>query len=161
MNKVVVTVTQGLVGICLAGALLVQLVLAPLIWADLDGTPTAVRVTLVVLVVVFVACFQAIGVSLWVLLGRVRAGSVFDPASLRWVRVVVGALTASALVVFAAAGIAAQGTIAPGVVGLLCGAALVLAGVALVVVVMKALLLQAISREHEATALRAELDEVV
>jgi len=55
----------------------------------------------------------------------------------------------------------APGSIAPGVVGLICGAALVLAGLCLLMIVMRHLLAQAIQREAEARALRAELDEVV
>ena len=43
----------------------------------------------------------------------------------------------------------------------MCGASLVLGGMALLVVVMKMLLRQAIEREDEARALRSELDEVV
>ena len=51
--------------------------------------------------------------------------------------------------------------IAPGVVALICGVALVLGGVALIVVVMKALLRQATQQEVDLGVLRAELDEVV
>ena len=53
------------------------------------------------------------------------------------------------------------GGIAPGVVALICGVALVLGGVALIVVVMKALLRQATQQEVDLGVLRAELDEVV
>ena len=45
-------------------------------------------------------------------------------------------------------------------IGLVCGASLVLGGVALLVVVMKALLRQAIDRENEVDALRAELNKM-
>jgi hypothetical protein len=52
-------------------------------------------------------------------------------------------------------------TVAPGVVGLVCGAALVVAGVALVVYVQRMLLAQAVDRDAEARALQSELDEVI
>ena len=44
---------------------------------------------------------------------------------------------------------------------LICGGAFTIAGVALLVVVMRRLLAQAIERDAEAQTLRAELDEVV
>ncbi len=50
---------------------------------------------------------------------------------------------------------------APGMILLIGGAATVIAGIALVVVVMRSLLMQAVAREAEASHLRAELDEVI
>ena len=50
---------------------------------------------------------------------------------------------------------------APGIVGLICGAALVIAGVALIVLVLRMLLAQAVAREVEAQRLRTELNEVI
>ena len=65
------------------------------------------------------------------------------------------------LITLAVGVLLAPGQIAPGVVGLVCGAAWVLAGMALLVVVMRTLLAQAIARENEARMLRAELNEVI
>jgi hypothetical protein len=50
---------------------------------------------------------------------------------------------------------------APGLVGLVCGASLVIAGVALIVLVLRMLLVQAVARETEAQHLRSELNEVI
>jgi hypothetical protein len=47
------------------------------------------------------------------------------------------------------------------VVGLICGAAFVIGGVALLVVVMRALLAQAVERETEARLLRSELSAII
>jgi uncharacterized membrane protein len=51
--------------------------------------------------------------------------------------------------------------VAPGVVLLLCGAVLAVLGVALVVLVLRMLLAQAVAREVEAAQMQAELDEVI
>jgi Na+-transporting methylmalonyl-CoA/oxaloacetate decarboxylase gamma subunit len=51
--------------------------------------------------------------------------------------------------------------VAPGVVLLIGGLAVLVAGVGLVVVVLRMLLAQAVARDTEAHHLRAELDEVI
>lgn len=55
----------------------------------------------------------------------------------------------------------APGDAAPGVVLLICGVSLLIAGVALIVLVLRALLAQAVARDVEANHLRAELGEVI
>jgi uncharacterized membrane protein YedE/YeeE len=50
---------------------------------------------------------------------------------------------------------------APGVVLLIGGAAVLIAGVALIVVVLRMLLAQAVARDTEAQQLQSELDEVI
>ncbi len=74
---------------------------------------------------------------------------------------IIGAIAAAAVLALVLAVVLAPGAVAPGIVGLICGAALVLAGMALLMVVMKTLLRQAIERENEARTLRTELDEVI
>ncbi len=51
--------------------------------------------------------------------------------------------------------------VAPGLVGLVCGMSLVIAGVALVVLVLRRLLTRAVELDVTAHQLRAELDEVI
>ena len=51
--------------------------------------------------------------------------------------------------------------VAPGVVLLIGGAALVLGGIALIVLLLRLLLAQAVERDTEARRLRDELDEVI
>jgi hypothetical protein len=51
--------------------------------------------------------------------------------------------------------------VAPGIVLIICGAATMIAGVALVVFVLRMLLAQAVARDTEAQHLQAELDEVI
>jgi hypothetical protein len=78
------------------------------------------------------------------------------------VDIVIGAAAAAALLTFALAVILAPGnTVAPGIVLLICGMAVMAAGVGLIVLVLRMLLAQAVARDTEAQHLRAELDEVI
>lgn len=161
MANAVIVVLRIVIALALAGSLFVQTVIVPLAWVDLAGAPMGARIALVVIAVLGVATMQLCGISVWMLLTKVRRGSVFSTSSFRWVDIIIGAVLAAAVLTFAVAVVLAPSDIAPGVVGLICGAALVLGGIALVVVVMKALLRQAIDRETEARTLRDELDEVI
>lgn len=148
--------------IALAGSLFVQAVMLPLLWIDLDEAPAAVRVPVVVIVFLGIVALQVIAVCVWRLLTLVRRGTVFSHASFRYVDIVIGAVVAGALLTFGLAVTLAPGeAVAPGVVGLLCGLALVVGGVALLVYVLRTLLAQAVARDAEAQHLQAELDEVI
>jgi hypothetical protein len=161
MAKVTIGVLRVVIAIAVAGSLLVQTVMMPLFWADLAGTPDWFRVSLVSVVVLGIVAMQVIAVCVWRMLTLTQRGSVFSPAAFRYVDVVIVAILSGSALTFLVAVILAPSEIAPGVVGLVCGAALVIAGVALIVVVLRALLAQAIDRDAEARTLRAELDEVV
>ncbi|QCU78214.1 DUF2975 domain-containing protein [Citricoccus sp. SGAir0253] len=161
MRAITIIVLRGILALALLGSLAVQLLLVPLFWADLHGAPDGLRVTLVILVVLGVVSLQVVGVCVWRLLAMVRRGTVFTRAAFGWVDTIIGAIAAGAVIVFAVAVALAPTTVAPGVVGLVCGAALVVAGVALVVYVQRMLLAQAVDRDAEARVMRAELDEVI
>ena len=161
MGRTTITVLQVVIALALAGSLVVQTVITPLLWMDLVGAPAWFRVSFVVIVVLGVASMQVFAVCVWMLLTKVRRGSIFQPSSFRYVNVIIGAMAAAALLILAFAFVLAPSEIAPGIVALVCGAALVMAGVALLVVVMKTLLRQAIERENEARTLRTELGEVI
>lgn len=161
MARVTVGVLQAVIALALAGSVIVQTLIIPTVWADLEGEPLAGRITFVTLLVLGVVTMQVFAVCVWRLLTKVRTGSVFSPSSFLYVNIIVGAIAAAAALMFVMAVLLALGEAAPGVVGLVCGAALVLAGVALLVVVMKALLRQAIQRESEVVALRTELNEMI
>lgn len=148
--------------IALAGSLFVQAVMLPLLWIDLDEAPVAVRVPVVVIVFLGIVALQVIAVCVWRLLTLVRRGTVFSHASFRYVDIVIGAVVAGAVLTFGLAVTLAPGeAVAPGIVGLLCGLALVVGGVALLVYVLRTLLAQAVARDAEAQHLQAELDEVI
>ena len=91
----------------------------------------------------------------------VRRGTVFSHGAFRYVDIIVGAIAFAALLMFGIAVVLAPGETAPGVVLLICGASLMIAGVALVVLVMRTLLAQAVARDAESKDLRSELDEVI
>ncbi|MCY1158847.1 MAG: hypothetical protein MOP51_1871 [Citricoccus sp.] len=161
MRTITLHALRGVLAIALAGSLFVQVVMAPLLWADLAGVPDWLRVTLVVLVVLGIVTLQVVAVCVWRLLAMVRRGTVFSPAAFRYVDTIIAAITVAAVLVLGVAVALAPTTAAPGLVGLVCGAALVVAGVALVVYVQRMLLAQAVDRDAEARALRSELDEVI
>lgn len=149
------------IALCLAGSLFVQTVIVPLMWIDLEGEALWGRIALVVLAVLGILTMQIGAVCIWRLLSMVRRGSVFSPAAFRYVDVIFGAVVAASVLTFTLAVLLAPGGAAPGIVGLICGFALAIAGVALVVLVLRMLLAQAIARDAEAGQLRSELNEVI
>ena len=161
MGRLAIGALRVIIALALIGSVLVQVVLMPLVWLDLEGTETWARVTFVVLVVFGIVTLQVSAVCIWQLLTLVRRGSVFSAAAFKYVDVVIASIITAAVLALALAVLLALGETAPGVVGLICGLSLVVAGVALVVFVLRALLVQAVSRETEAQLLRSELDEVI
>ncbi len=161
MNKLTTRALQVVVALALAGSLVVQTLIIPTVWWDLDDVDPVARITFVTLLVLGIMTMQAFAICIWQLLTRVRKGSMFSESSFRYVDIIIWLISASAVIAFAIAVLLVPGHAAPGVVGLICGAALVLGGMALLVLVMKTLLRQAIDREAEASALRSELNEVV
>lgn len=161
MGTVTIFILKTLIAVSLIGSLGVQLLLLPLVWADLAGVPMVARVALVALAAIFVLTLQVSAVCIWRLLTMVRSGSVFSQGAFRYVDTIIGAMAIAALTIFVLAVLLAPGSAAPGLIGLLCGAALVTAGGALLMVVMRMLLRLATQREAEALSLRGELDEVI
>lgn len=161
MGKLTILALRLVIALALAGSLVVQVVMMPLVWVDLEGTPDWGRASLVAIVVLGILTMQISAVCVWQLLTMVRRGSVFSRAAFRHVDIVIGAIAAASLLMFLLAVLLAPGDLAPGVVGLVCGASLVIAGVALIVLVLRMLLVQAVARETEAEHLRSELNEVI
>jgi hypothetical protein len=161
MGRATIRVLQVVIALALAGSLVVQVMIIPGLWFDLQNEVLWGRIALVTFAVLSIVTMQVFAVCVWQLLEKVRRGSVFSPSSFRYVNTIIGAITAASALAFVLAVLLAPGGAAPGVVGLIGGASLVLAGMALLVVVMKALLRQAIDRDVEAQALRTELDQVV
>lgn len=168
MGRITTTVLKVVIAIALAGSVLVQAVLMPLLWLDLDGAPTWFRVSLVTIFVLGIATLQVTAICIWRLLTMVRRGTVFSHAAFRWVDIIIGAILSASALTFALAVVGAVlnrtqpgDEIAPGMVGLICGAALVIAGVALLVVVLRLLLQRAVELDSETRHLRSELDDVI
>lgn len=92
----------------------------------------------------------------------VRRGTVFSRSAFRYVDLVTGAFAGAALLLWVLGAVLAPGeAVAPGVVLLIGGAGLAVLGVALVVLVLRMLLAQAVARDVEASQMKAELDEVI
>ncbi|WP_168915847.1 DUF2975 domain-containing protein [Microcella flavibacter] len=149
------------IALSLLGSLLVQGMILPLVWEDLAGAPELSRTLFVLLIGAGVVTLQVSAVCIWRLLTMVRRGSVFSRAAFRYVDVIIGAILVAAALMAGLGLLLVPGGVAPGVVGLIGGAALVIGGVALLMVVMRVLLAQAVERETEARALRSELQEVI
>ena len=163
MGKLTVRALRAVLALVLAGTVLVQ---AGMVWALVSGgdpedgslplTPLRV-VTIVGMVSVQVAV-----ICVWRLVTMVRRGTVFSHAAFRYVDIVIGAIVAAALVWFAVTALNAPGQRAdPGVTVLMGGAGVAILGVALIVLLLRMLLAQAVARDTEAAQLQAELDEVI
>ncbi|HET7328959.1 MAG TPA: DUF2975 domain-containing protein [Nocardioidaceae bacterium] len=162
MGNVTVLALRLVLAIALAGSLFVQAVMVPLFWADLEEAPAGVRVPVVTIVILGIVTMQVTAVCVWRLLTMVRRGTVFSHAAFRYVDIVIGAITAASALTFGLAVALAPGeAVAPGIVLLICGASLIAAGVALIVLVMRMLLAQAVARDAEAHHLQGELNEVI
>ena len=152
------------------GTVYVQLVMVPLLAVDLQETSglavgglriPVLAVVFLGIVVLGMVTVQITVVCLWRLLTMVRRGTVFSRAAFRYVDIVIGAIAAASVLVLGIAVVLAPGEVAPGIVLLVCGAAVMVAGMALIVFVLRMLLAQAVDRDAEAHQLEAELDEVI
>ncbi|WP_411373908.1 DUF2975 domain-containing protein [Arthrobacter sp. MPF02] len=163
MGKLTVLALRVVIALVLAGSLFVQVWMVPLLSIDLQeaGAPDGPRIALLAIVVVGIVCVQVTAVCVWKLLTMVRRGTVFSHGAFRYVDIIFGAIAAASLLVFGIAVLLAPGEVAPGIVLLICGASLMIAGVALIVLVLRTLLAQAVARDVEAQQLRSELDEVI
>ncbi|WP_139981589.1 DUF2975 domain-containing protein [Nocardioides litoris] len=155
MPRSTVTALRVVLALGLAGSLFVQVVMVPLLAADLDDAPAGVRWPVVAIVLLGIVCVQVTMVCTWRLTTLVRRGAVFSQTSFRYVDAVAASAAVAALLLFALGAVAAPGEdVAPGVVLLIGGAGVLVLGVALLVLVLRALLAQAV-------ALRTELDAVI
>lgn len=163
MGKLTVLALRIVIALGLAGSLFVQAWMVPLVSLDMEqaGAPDGSRIAFLAIVVLGIACVQVTAVCVWRLLTMVRRGTVFSHAAFRYVDIIFWAIAVAAVLVFSIAVLLAPGEVAPGVVLLVCGAALMIGGVALLVLVLRTLLAQAVARDAEARSLRSELDEVI
>lgn len=166
MGRYTILALRAVLVLALAGSVFVQAVMVPLLAVDLEEDfnrdVADIRVAILVIVLLGIVLTQVVMVCVWRLVTMARAGTVFSHAAFRYVDVVIAAIAAASLLTFVLGVVLAPGeAAAPGVVLLIGGLAVLIAGVALVVVVMRALLAQAVARDVEAQGLRAELDEVI
>jgi DUF2975 family protein len=168
MGRNAVLALRVVIALAMAGSVAVQVAMVAVLPFDEDTT-TGTGVWLAVLGVLGVACLQVVGVCVWRLLTMVRRGSVFSDRAFPFVDGVIGALAIEALVVVAVSVVVwleqrstpPGGEDAPGLAVLIGLLSLVVAGVALVVYVLRALLAQAVALDTQARHLQSELDEVI
>jgi len=165
MRQPVVTALRVVLGMVLLGSVFVQAVMVPLMAIDLeeaDPSSASVQVPFAITMILIIGTAQVFTICIWRLVTMVSANTVFSTAAFRYVDVMVrAALAATALIFLLGVLLAPGDAVAPGVVLLLGGAAVVAAGIGLTVQVLRTLLAQAIDREVQVTALQAELDEVI
>jgi hypothetical protein len=166
MGKLTVLALRIVLAMVLAGSLFVQAVMVPLLATDLkedfSSDVADVRAPIIVITVLGFVIIQVTAVCVWRLLTMVRRGTVFSRAAFRYVDVIIGAAAAGSLLTLALGVTLAPGeAVPPGMVLLIGGAAVVVAGIALIVLVLRMLLAQAVARDAQAHHLQAELDEVI
>jgi hypothetical protein len=163
MGKLTVHALRAVLAGVLTGTVLIQVLM---VWTLISGNDpedgslplTSLRlITILGMVTVQVAL-----VCVWRLVTMVRRGTVFSHAAFRYVDIVIGAIVAAALVWFTVTAINAPGQRDdPGVTLIMGGIGVAILGVALIVLVLRMLLAQAVARDVEATQLKAELNEVI
>jgi hypothetical protein len=161
VGKLAVHALRAVLVVVLAGTVFVQ---AGMVWAlatdPEDGSLPLTPLRLIT--IVGMVAVQVAVVCVWRLVTMVRRGTVFSHAAFRYVDVMIGAIVAAALVWFAVTIVNAPGQRDdPGVTLIMGGIGVGILGVALIVLVLRMLLAQAVARDVEAAALRAELDEVI
>jgi hypothetical protein len=161
VGRLTVHALRAVLVVVLAGTVFIQ---AGMVWALIakpdDGSMplTALRV----ITIVGMVSVQVAVVCVWRLVAMVRRGTVFSHKAFRYVDILIGAIVAAALVWFAVTAVNAPGQRDdPGVSLIMAGIGVGILGVALIVLVLRTLLAQAVARDVEATQLRAELDEVI
>ena len=161
MGQLTVRALRAVLILVFAGTVFVQaaMVLALAIKPDDGSLPlTAFRV----LAILGMVAVQVALVCVWRLVTMVRRGTVFSHAAFRYVDGVIGAIVAAALVWFAVTIVNAPGQRDdPGVTLIMGGIGVGILGVALIVLVLRMLLAQAVARDVEAAQLRVELDQVI
>jgi hypothetical protein len=163
VGKLTVHALRAVLAGVLAGTVLIQAMMA---WALVSGSDpedgSLPLTSLRVITILGMVSVQVALVCVWQLVAMVRRGTVFSHAAFRYVDVVIGAIVAAALVWFAVTAINAPGQRAdPGVTLIMGGVGVAILGVALIVLLLRMLLAQAVARDAEATQLQADLDDVI
>jgi hypothetical protein len=163
MGKLTLRALRAVLAVVLTGTVLIQVLM---VWTLISGNDpedgslplTSLRlITILGMVTVQVAL-----VCVWRLVTMVRRGTVFSHAAFRYVDIVIGAIVAAALVWFTVTAINAPGQRDdPGVTLIMGAIGVAILGVALIVLVLRMLLAQAVARDVEAMQLKAELNEVI
>ncbi|MBN8867759.1 MAG: DUF2975 domain-containing protein [Solirubrobacterales bacterium] len=163
MGKLALHVLRAVLAVVLAGTVLIQVLMAWMLISGNDPEDGSLHLTSLRLITILgMVTVQVAFVCVWRLVTMVRRGTVFSHAAFRYVDIVIGAIVAAALVWFTVTAInAPDQSEDPGVTLIMGGIGLAILGVALIVLVLRMLLAQAVARDVEATQLKAELNEVI
>ncbi|MFF1349571.1 DUF2975 domain-containing protein [Streptomyces sp. NPDC058322] len=163
MGKLTVRALRAVLVVVLTGTVFVQALMAWALVSGSDPEDGSLPLTpLRVFTILGIGAAQVALVCVWRLVTMVRRGTVFSHAAFRYVDVIIGAIVAAALVWFAVTALNAPGQRDdPGVTLIMGGTGVAILGVALIVLVLRMLLAQAVARDVEATQLQTELDEVI
>ena len=163
MGKLAVHALRAMLAVLLTGTVLIQVLM---VWTLISGKDpedgTLPLTALRVITVLGMVTVQVTFVCVWRLVTMVRRGTVFSHAAFRYVDLVIGAIVAASLMWFTVTAVNAPGQRDdPGVTLIMGGIGAAILSVALIVLVLRMLLAQAVARDVEATQLKAELNEVV
>jgi len=163
MGKLTVHALRAVLAVVLVGSVFIQVVMVWVLIGGNDPEDGSLPLTSLRLITVLgMVTVQVALVCVWRLVTMVRRGTVFSHAAFRYVDIVIGAIVAAALVWFTVTAINAPGQRDdPGVTLIMGGIGVAILGVALIVLVLRMLLAQAVARDVEATQLKAELNEVI
>ncbi|MFE6068033.1 DUF2975 domain-containing protein [Streptomyces sp. NPDC056525] len=163
MGKLAVGALRAVLAVVFVGTVLVQALMVWVLVSGSDPEDGSLPLTpLRVIVVLGMVSAQVALVCVWRLVAMVRRGTVFSLAAFRYVDGVIGAIVAVAVLWFAVTAINAPGQREdPGVTVIMGGIGVAILGVALIVLVLRILLAQAVDRDVEAARMQAELDEVI
>jgi len=154
MSPTLVALLRGILVLGGLAGLAVQVLVAGGLILGEGTVPLAARSILAVIIVLGLACLQFSLYCIWRLLGLVREGTVFSPAAIGWVDRIIRAIVGGAVAVLVAGYIVAEVDDAPGLILVATVVSLLIGGVALVVYVQRALLMQA-------TGFSTELEGVI
>ncbi|WP_441248732.1 DUF2975 domain-containing protein [Kitasatospora sp. McL0602] len=163
MGKLTVRALRAVLAVVLTGTVLVQ---ALMVWTLASGSDPENGAPLLtpmrVITILGLGAVQVALVCVWRLVTMVRRGTVFSHAAFRYVDGIIGAIVAVALLWFTVTAMNAPGQRDdPGVTGIMAGIGLAILGVALIVLVLRMLLTQALARDVEATQMQVELNDVI
>ncbi|MFJ8297982.1 DUF2975 domain-containing protein [Streptomyces sp. NPDC094447] len=163
MGNLAVRALRAVLAVVLVGTGLVQVLMVWMMVSGNDPEDGSLPLTpMRIIVLLGMVAAQVALVCVWRLVAMVRRGTVFSHAAFRYVDGVIGAIVAAALLWFAVTAVNAPGQGEdPGVTVIMAGIGVAILGVALIVLVLRMLLAQAVERDGEATRMRAELDEVI
>lgn len=164
MSRHAILALRGVILLTFLGLVAIQVVVLPAIAFDVREDLSSSPLQLPVAIIGFLGLLmvQVAMVCIWRLLTMVRRDTVFSPAAFRYVDVIIGAAIGATVLAVVLSFVLAPGEdVAPGIVLLVVVGGVGTAGIALLMLVMRALLAKAVALDATATTLQAELDEVI